>query len=538
MADPILPVQPSLGSPDKSITGASMIAQAIRDLGDLSIFTAEDIGSILYPRTTAEIAAGVTPTSYQVPSHTAFNGILLERYSTNTTPGITDMSSAWTAAIAVQAQCGAPIVLLGSTYNVVTPQVITASYAWVLGQGSGSSTIKFSPTANGTCLTWSNGASMIVGGGIKGVRFTSSDSTFTKIAINHSDCDQFNGEDVIITGTVNVGGNNFWSGASSEGLKTNGRDQTTWKKLYIFADKPIHIAKNPNAIQDADHYHFQDCYLGANGNPIWTVDTGVNLTNFMVDGYQAWVLGTDGFKWVDTTGANNGYNLSFKNVRGEQGSNTASYLFDIEHNTNCQGIKFENCFASNDRNVFKFRKCQGVQFDSCFANTSARVVLNVDSTVDGLGWDDCIWVAGSTTSISGQTLIYATQKRSSTDPLNPTARYASTTGSALRGFVLGDAISEDEQTVANAAVIQLNGAAAGRLLIVTDEGYSAEFALKGAVHATAEVSDPDNKFSVTTGTATSTNIFWHAGSSTYQIENNSGAQRKYKFMLAGSYVAL
>ena len=491
-----------------------------------------------YDITPAETLAGVTPVNYAVPSHVAFAGILLERYVTNTTPGTTDMSPAWSDAISVQAQCGAPIVLLASTYNLITPQVIAASYAWVLGQGSGASTIKFSPTGNGTALKWSNGASMIVGGGIKGVRFTSSDSTYTKIAINHSDCDQFHGEDVVITGTVNVGGNNFWSGAGSIGLQTNGRDQTDWKKLYIFADKPIHIAKNPNATQDADHYHFQDLYLGANGNPIWTVDSGVNLTNFLCDGYQAWVLGTDGFKWVDTTGVNNGYNISFKNVRGEQGSNTASWLFDIEHHTNCQGIKFENVCGGNDRNMFKFRNCQAVQLDRCFGNTSARVVLDIDSSIDGIGWDDCLWVSGSTTSIAGQNLIYATQKISSTDPLNPTARYASTVRNALRGFVLGDAFSENTFSLANNAVSQYDQAMCGIWTIVTDEGNVGTFGIRGANHVVDVISDAAGVFSNTGGAGAKTNVFWSAGNSAYEIENKRGSTRKYKISLAGSYVAL
>jgi len=51
-----------------------------------------------YARTAAEVAAGVTPTSYSYPE------MHLYRYGTNTTPGTTDMTSAITAAMSVGVQ--------------------------------------------------------------------------------------------------------------------------------------------------------------------------------------------------------------------------------------------------------------------------------------------------------------------------------------------------------------------------------------------------------------------------------------------------
>jgi hypothetical protein len=74
------------------------------DSADVDIYPAIDpandqllsqasIGGYLYPRTTAEIAAGVTPTNYwYVPGH-------VYRYGTNTTPGTTNMTTALQAAL-------------------------------------------------------------------------------------------------------------------------------------------------------------------------------------------------------------------------------------------------------------------------------------------------------------------------------------------------------------------------------------------------------------------------------------------------------
>lgn len=56
---------PIVQDPKYALTGAAIIAQAIRDLGVEGLVTAEQIGAILYPRTQAEISASVTPTNYQ-----------------------------------------------------------------------------------------------------------------------------------------------------------------------------------------------------------------------------------------------------------------------------------------------------------------------------------------------------------------------------------------------------------------------------------------------------------------------------------------
>lgn len=67
------------------------------------IGTQADIGAALFPRTSAEESAGVTPTNY------AYRPGYVERYGSNVTPGITDMSSALAAAISQAAQGGEPV---------------------------------------------------------------------------------------------------------------------------------------------------------------------------------------------------------------------------------------------------------------------------------------------------------------------------------------------------------------------------------------------------------------------------------------------
>ena len=74
---------------DGTIGSAPLVFQRLSDPVTLNQQT---LGQELYPRTAAEIAAGITPTDYIQPPG------WVTRYGTNTTPGTTDMTAAIQAA--------------------------------------------------------------------------------------------------------------------------------------------------------------------------------------------------------------------------------------------------------------------------------------------------------------------------------------------------------------------------------------------------------------------------------------------------------
>ena len=98
-------------------------------LGTNSIFQGNEAGGIqingaavpTYPRTTAEISAGVTPVNYGYPSDP--ENIL--RFGTNTTPGTTDMTTALENAIAGLPSTGGKVILPAGTYLISSTIVIT-----------------------------------------------------------------------------------------------------------------------------------------------------------------------------------------------------------------------------------------------------------------------------------------------------------------------------------------------------------------------------------------------------------------------------
>lgn len=66
------------------------------------------------------------------------------------------------------------------------------------------------------------------------------------------------------------------------------------------------------------------------------------------------------------------------------------------------------------------------------------------------------------------------------------------------------------------------------IYILGDGGVSAIYLLQAGNHATFEMSDPLGRFSTSAGTATSTNIYWSAGNSRYELQNNTGGNQSYQ----------
>jgi hypothetical protein len=104
-------------------------------------FTVSDIGATLYPRTTAEIAAGVTPTNYQYPPG------LVDRYGTNTSPGTTDMGAAIQSALTVLLNGGEAV-----TFNTNT--VYRSNQALALTRSSAGHSINLLIEGNGATISF------------------------------------------------------------------------------------------------------------------------------------------------------------------------------------------------------------------------------------------------------------------------------------------------------------------------------------------------------------------------------------------------
>jgi hypothetical protein len=272
------------------------------------------------------------------------------------------------------------------------------------------------------------------------------------------------------------------------------------------------ISQNPNSTIDIDHFNFHNLLLFANDNPCVEIYDGVNLTQVSFSGYQSWVLGTDGLRWIDSTTAGVSTGLTLENVRVEQGTSTSAYIVRIEHNTALQGVRIVSGQGGAERNGFKFRKCENV-------------------SIDGF----CFWQEGSTATITGLDLIQRSPKYPVNSALAPNAVYHPTSGA--RGATFGSALSQETISLANAGTVALStgNTMSGFLMVTSNEGVCGTFQVMGGNQSVTEISDPSAAYSHTAGTTGVSNIYWSTGSSCYQLQNNRGSSRTYKILLAGSY---
>jgi len=439
---------------------------------------------------------------------------------------------------------GGVLLLDVGTYKTTSGLVIRNDRIWIRGKGGRVSIIQFQPTAAGTAITFEkivNVAEYIIfQGGIEGVGFYSSDSTYKKIALDLVNTSQFNISDIYVAGTVLVGDTYFWSGDNSIGIQYRGREMCTTKKTQITADSPIVIANNPNggtSNLDNDHHHFEDCYLLANGQPVVTVNSGVKITNMSWNGYQSWTLGTYGLYWSDTTSTDVSYNISFSNLRPEQGD-ASSYNIYIAHNTGLQNLSFNNCNFDLIRKGIYLRKILYPVMQSCqYAGTDDA--LNIDGSVVQMSIKGCYWQNAATATITDQKVLFASPLYGGAEPLSGDMILTSTSPALAysRNIDMDGSISSPSFTLANTAVTALGSATlipVGYLVIIDSENLVGTFLINGSQHSTALVSSTGGLYySATKDTASTTNVYWLTDH--YEIQNNRGASRNYRIMLIGSY---
>ncbi len=445
--------------------------------------------------------------------------------------GSADDTAAFVAAIAA-AGAQDTIYVPKGTYKITSELLFSSDRFRFIGEGINLSILVFTPAIAGSLIRVSNGASINFQSVIKGFTLTSQNTTLKKVALDIWDVSEMQIEDISIAGA-----NSYWRGASSVGLRTQGREFTTIRNLTIFADMPIQISDNPNSNIDLDHFHFQDLYLAGYASaakPLITVDTGRNLTDITFDGAQAWVGGAGGFYWNDTTSSIPSYALTFKNVRDEQTTDVNSWLFYFGRNQSLYGLRLENIYVDPNHKGIYMRNIFGATLDN-YTFTGTGVALDYNGSNWGLDARGCFFLAGSTVTIAGQNLVHAGPKYPVTAPLPSSFRYHNAALATQTQFTSA-ALSQPILTVANNATAVLGTATMEGLLLITDSaGNSAIFSIGGAAAATAEMSDPGNKYSVTQTTASMTNISWVSGTGRYTLQNNSGGALTYSIMLLGAY---
>lgn len=372
--------------------------------------------------------------------------------------GTTDDTVAIQAAVSVS---GAHIVAFPAVTCKTTDTItISQSYIHLIGQGKHTTSLSFVPGSGGKpVLDVTTGAgTAIVGVTIEGINFTSSNVALQKIMIRMTDCEECEISNISSTGAS-------WTGNTSIGVQFKGRHMLNLHNSIIGADRPIHLMQNPNvAGLDCDHCHFWNLYLAASGatNYNVVVDAGVVLTNFTIDGYQAWNLGMGGMVWPNAAiSASN--NVRISNVRHEQTQSATGYILDLGDTATINSLLLENIYGGAGGRGIKIRKAHNPTIINYFY-VGTGVSFDIDSTVQDAAWiNSFAGQGGATVSVTGQDTILATAVSgvSSTDPIRTTVFYKSTTNGNVTMLLNGSKYWSASGTLAAAGQFNILGQTQG-----------------------------------------------------------------------------
>lgn len=457
--------------------------------------------------------------------------------------GVEDVTSAIQNAINYFTTGQGTVFFPGGLYKVTSTITIAQNRVHLVGQGIYATQIQFAPTASGSCFAFTAGASSLYQCSLRSMNFRSGDNTYVKTAISLNDVREFALVDVEVGGSVAaIAGSGFWSDAtnSSRGLYTTGREALSVQRFKAYADKPIVLGPNTNEPTiDTDHFHFQDCFLAAANNPCVTALDGVTITNVTFDGYQSWNLGTYGFYFNASTAGTASFNLSFNNVRTEQGLSNTVYSFYINDSTNgIYNVSINNCRLDSARNGVYARAANLITIrDTVFAGTTGRTALNVDSTVYNLNLLNFYAATGSSASMTGQTIVWSEDV--SFDPASPlpsTVFYSP----ATTPIITSSAFTGVYTTINNGATYDFAGTSTfGMLTVVTNAPVSGQAELRGgaAITPVTITYSAGGFFTSTAGNPDTINIYWNAGTSAFRIENNRPGPLNFLINLLGSKAA-
>jgi len=295
----------SLDMNSKSIINLPVPASSTEPIRVLDAALLNGGGSITIQGTptgglTGQVLTKASNTNYDTTWTTQLSNITLEQYGGGIAKTGAQNVTAWNSLVSAnpngfQVTFNAGNYVFNSTLTV--PQKVVLQGSAVYG-----CTLQFQPTSNSSFLSFGAANSLDWSSfALKDISIYSSDTTFTKVAVDLID---FNGvmfENTIIYG---AGGFGTWSGGTGSGaVRTRGRQ---FLKCYGFntwaADKPLQHSLNPNVNIAADSFDFKGVYFLSSGTtfPLVTVDPGVITYDTYYEECN-WVTGSYGYYSNDTS---------------------------------------------------------------------------------------------------------------------------------------------------------------------------------------------------------------------------------------------
>lgn len=366
----------------------------------------------LYPQTTEEITASVTPADYSIPSHDAVGELMLARYGLAEGASGAVNRAAFEAAINVAGQLGGGVLRAPpGTFDIDSTVTIDESYVFIKGSVASATIWQFDPAGTDVLFHFTKGASIIYFCGIGNCKFYSSNSQ-VKTAVLAEDCNNFTAEYLVIS----TGG---WAGTGSTGLYFKGRDAANIHRNLINCERPLVIGVNPNyATLHCDHFRIQNNEFGCTVSTGKCVEfeEGVNLTSHWISN-NAFTQGNYAIYASNTTNAAAWYGCNWTNNRYEQAANTTGYgIYAYNSAGQIQLVQIEDWYIGPDTGgnvthggilVGPSGNVQRVRIRNVdYVGTGEALNVPFSSSLTNVHWTGCKWRVGCTMTLTSGVAQY------------------------------------------------------------------------------------------------------------------------------------
>jgi hypothetical protein len=387
---------------DGNRIGPALVSGGIYEFTYSSVDVAWKLPAPSDGRTAAEIAAGVTPTNYAIPSHDSIGVIRPQRYGFSTAASATTNTAAIHAAVDVAAQINGAVCRLGPGTFAINETTIDTSYFILEGEGKNSTILSCSGVAtSGIALLFSAGASSVWRSGIRGVGFYKADSN-TKTAVKFID-----GRQCIYSHIgINQGS---WAGDSSIGLHTQGRDFFEMENCDIECGRPMVIDNNPNfGTLNTDLWRIfrVQFYTPVSTGSCVEILTGVEITNLEFDNCD-FAGGKYGVYYNDTTSTIASYHFGISNSRFEQGADATGYdVYLASTAQNIQAIHLCNVGFTAERRALYLRLPTQVTLKNCQSASTQSAMLDITfQSTTSLILENTLFQTGATHTLTNAVLL-------------------------------------------------------------------------------------------------------------------------------------
>lgn len=469
--------------------------------------------------------------------------------------GATDDTAAIQAAIDRFASGRGTIYFPKGIYLSTATIAVVHDRVNLVGAGQWVSQIKFQPTVDDICIFIGKGGEGSTNSGVitqcsvKGLSFTSTNTINKKIALELKDIAECQFED------ISIGSTTEWIGNGSIGVRTRGREATSFRNMVVQTNRPFVFAVNTSYPSIClDHFNFHNVFSACRGHmesvPVYDethffFEPGSNFSGVSFTGHQAWVRGKNGLYYDNSTLAAAGvsYAMNIQNVRweGEFGDNDTGYAFYFNHGTvsSAYSIAIQNAYLGEVGNGYYFRKCSNVTLMNNSWNRATGEMLNIAPVLGNefLQIINCFWQTGATAVIDSTFAVINAVKGDNAAAVYTSAIYNASQGVERRDSIVGAPINQGRIDIAatDPTVITLPiDSTATVISILTDN--RGKFAIVGfnVVSKAATLIYNDGTWSIAQGTASKLNVYWDAGSTSWKVENKTGVSRSLYSQSIGS----